>query len=88
MKVIGCIAKLLVIVGALNWGLIGFFQYDLISNLFGGIDTTGARVVFALVGLAGLYKLGCFFCCCKKNCGCGCKNCGPHCNCCDRKKQQ
>ena len=88
MKAIGYLAKLLVIIGALNWGLIGFFQYDLVSSLFGGIDTTGARVVFALVGLAGLFKLGRLFGCCKKHCGCGCNNCGPHCSCCDRKKQQ
>ncbi|MBS0626219.1 MAG: DUF378 domain-containing protein [Verrucomicrobia bacterium] len=85
MKAIGYIAKLLVIIGALNWGLVGFFQYDLVSSIFGGM-TMGARVIFALVGLAGLYKL---FCCCfcRKHCGCGCKNCGPNCNCCNRKGQ-
>ena len=81
MKAIGCLAKILVIVGALNWGLVGFFQYDLVSELFGGITTMGARVVFALVGLAGLFKLGCCFCCRKGGGGCGCSHCGPNCTC-------
>ncbi len=44
----------LVIIGALNWGLIGFFNYDLVAAIFGGSFTAGARIVYALVGLAGL----------------------------------
>ncbi len=80
----GCmrlIVKLLIIVGALNWGLVGFFQFDLVSAIFGGMWTTGARVVYSVIGLAGLYKLLCCFFC-KKSCPCGCHN-NPngHCNC-------
>ena len=74
MKCMRFLALILMVVGALNWGLIGFFGYDLISNLFGGMDMTGARVVFAIVGLAGLYGVG-MLCRC-----CGCK-CGPSCGC-------
>jgi uncharacterized protein len=79
----GCLRfliKLLVIVGALNWGLVGFFQYDAVADLFGGMSSTGARVIYSLVGLAGLYKVCCIFC----RCSSGCK-CGPGCNCCSKK---
>ena len=44
------IALVLVIVGAINWGLIGFFRFDLVTTIFGGLN----RWIFALVGLAGL----------------------------------
>lgn len=73
---------LLMVVGSLNWGLIGFFKYDLVSSLFGGMMETGARVVFGLVGLAGLYGITLLLRCC----GCGCK-CGPSCDCCKKKDQ-
>ena len=46
-----------VIIGAINWGLIGFFRFDLISTLFGGIESGFSRIVFALIGIAGLYCL-------------------------------
>jgi uncharacterized membrane protein YuzA (DUF378 family) len=48
----------LVIVGALNWGLMGFFQFDLVATLFGGPQAAISRIVYGLVGLAGLYQLG------------------------------
>jgi uncharacterized protein len=44
----------LVIIGALNWGLIGFFGFDLVAAIFGGQDAAFSRIVYALVGLAGL----------------------------------
>lgn len=67
---------LLMVIGALNWGLVGFFGYNLIGDIFGGMHSTGARVIFALVGLAGLYGIG-FLCrCCTCGCGAGCS-----CNC-------
>ena len=47
----------LVIVGAINWGLIGFFQYDLVAGIFGGMSATLSRFVYVLVGAAGLYCL-------------------------------
>jgi len=43
-----------VIVGGLNWGLIGLFDYDLISQLFGAFKS-GAKIVYDLVGLAAIY---------------------------------
>jgi uncharacterized membrane protein YuzA (DUF378 family) len=49
------IALILVIIGAINWGLIGFVQLDLVANLFGGQDALLSRLVYALIGVAGLY---------------------------------
>ena len=57
------IALTLVIIGALNWGLIGFFSFDLVAAIFGGAATAGARIVYALVGLAGLVCLAPLFRC-------------------------
>jgi uncharacterized membrane protein YuzA (DUF378 family) len=50
-------ALTLVIIGAINWGLIGFFKFDLIATLFGGMESWVSRIVYALIGLAGLYCL-------------------------------
>jgi uncharacterized protein len=54
-------ALALVIIGAINWGLIGFFQFDLVAAIFGGQDTALARIVYGLVGLSGLYCLTLLF---------------------------
>lgn len=51
----------LVIIGAINWGLIGFFQYDLVSSIFGPDLRIISRIIFAIVGLAGLYAISFFF---------------------------
>jgi len=55
------IALGLVIIGAINWGLIGFFQFDLVATLFGGQEAGLARIVYALVGLSGLFCLTLLF---------------------------
>ena len=44
----------LVIIGAINWGLIGFFQFDLVAFIFGNMSWL-SRIIYALVGLSGLY---------------------------------
>ncbi|NLP46862.1 MAG: DUF378 domain-containing protein [Epulopiscium sp.] len=54
------IALLLIIIGALNWGLIGFFQFDLVATIFGGMNSWLSRIIYSLVGLAGLYSLRLF----------------------------
>ncbi|MFH1030929.1 MAG: DUF378 domain-containing protein [bacterium] len=57
LTVMDWVALILVIVGGLNWGLVGFFRFDLVSALFG--DMTGlTRVVYSLVGLSALYIAG------------------------------
>lgn len=48
-------ALFLVIVGALNWLLVGLFQFDLVAALFGGQDSALSRIVYSLVGFAGLW---------------------------------
>lgn len=47
----------LVILGALNWLLVGLFQFDVVQYVFGSFDGTVSRVVYILVGLAGVYLL-------------------------------
>lgn len=49
----------LVIIGAVNWGLIGFFRFDLVAFLFGNMSWL-SRIVYALVGLGGLYLLSAY----------------------------
>ena len=49
------VAMILVIIGAINWGLIGFFQFDLVAAIFGGQAAIVSRIIYALVGLAGLW---------------------------------
>ena len=49
------VALILVIIGAVNWGLIGFFQWDLVAAIFGGQSAIVSRIIYALVGLAGLW---------------------------------
>lgn len=49
------IALILSIVGSLNWGLVSLFQFDLVAWIFGGQDSVLARIVYGVVGLAGLW---------------------------------
>lgn len=51
------IAWILVIIGAVNWGLIGFFQWDLVAAIFGGQGAVVSRIIYALVGLAGIWSI-------------------------------
>lgn len=55
------IALILVIVGAINWGSIGIFGVDLVAMLFGGQLSVISRIIFTLVGLAGLWAITFFF---------------------------
>jgi len=57
MKFLDWLALTFIIVGALNWGLVGFFNFDLISAVFGTSTHLLTRIIFAIVGLAGLYSL-------------------------------
>lgn len=61
MSLIQRIALALTIIGAINWGLIGFFQFDLVAFLFGGQNAIISRVVYALVGICGLINIGLLF---------------------------
>ncbi|KRG07981.1 DUF378 domain-containing protein [Lederbergia galactosidilytica] len=61
MRTLKRIALALVIIGAINWGLIGLFQFDLVASIFGGQTAGLSRFVYTLVGLAGLGSIAYFF---------------------------
>ncbi|KQN71589.1 DUF378 domain-containing protein [Devosia sp. Leaf64] len=61
MKALNLITLLLVILGGMNWLLVGAFQFDLVASLFGGQDAALARIVYVLVGLSAVYQLIPFF---------------------------
>ncbi len=55
------VALILVIIGALNWGVIGIFGVDLVATMFGGQLSVVSRVIYTLVGLAGLWSITLLF---------------------------
>ena len=55
------IALLLSIIGGLNWGLIGIFQFDLVAWLFGSQGALLSRIVYGIIGLAGLWCISLLF---------------------------
>ena len=57
MRPIDVIAAILLVVGGLNWGLVGFFNFDLVATLFGGAGSIFARIIYVLVGLAAVYQI-------------------------------
>ena len=60
MRTINIITLLLIIIGGLNWLLVGLAQFDLVAALFGGQTAALSRVVYVLVGLSALWQLGPF----------------------------
>lgn len=64
MNVIDWIASLLVIIGGLNWGLVGVFHFNLVAAIFGPTSTI-SRVVYILVGLSALWMIYMMIKCCK-----------------------
>ncbi len=56
MKTIDVLAATLLVVGGLNWGLVGLFQFDLVATIFGGSGALLARLVYLVVGLSALYQ--------------------------------
>ena len=58
-KILDNIRLALVIIGAINWGLIGFFRFDLVAFLFGTMSWF-SRVIYALVGISGIYLISVF----------------------------
>ena len=57
MKYANVITLILVIVGAVNWGLVGLFQFDLVATLFGGPQAALSRIIYVVVGVSGLYQI-------------------------------
>mgnify|MGYP000037718609 CR=1 FL=1 len=61
MKIVDRIALVLVIIGALNWGAVGLFGFDCVAFLFGGQMAVVSRIVYTLVGIAGLWCITLLF---------------------------
>lgn len=55
------IALILTVIGGINWGLIGIFQFDLVAWLFGGQDAILSRIIYTLVGIAAVWCISLLF---------------------------
>lgn len=60
MQILQKTALVLTIIGAINWGLIGIFDFDLVATIFGSMSTI-SRIIYTLVGIAGLVNIGLLF---------------------------
>ncbi len=60
MQILQKIALVFTIIGAINWGLIGIFDFDLVATIFGDM-TLLSRIVYTIVGIAGLINIGLLF---------------------------
>jgi len=61
MMIVNKIALLLVIVGALNWGLVGLFSFDLVAWIFGSATAIMSRIIYTLIALAGVWCISMLF---------------------------
>lgn len=60
MKIIDTIALVLIIIGAINWGLVGIFNFNLVEAIFGGLSII-TRIIYILVGISGLWGIKLIF---------------------------
>ena len=60
MQTLQKVALALIIIGAINWGLIGFFDFNLVESLF-GVESILPSIVYAIVGICGLINIGILF---------------------------
>ncbi len=60
MKIIDRIALILIIIGAINWGLVGFFNFNLVDTIFGEMSML-SRIIYALVGISGIWGIKLLF---------------------------
>lgn len=61
METLQKIALVLVIIGAINWGLVGLFQFDLVATIFGSSEHILARIIYVLIAICGLINIGILF---------------------------
>lgn len=61
MSTLQKIALFLTIIGALNWGLVGLFEFDLVASIFGGSTSVVSRVIYAIIAIAGIINIGLLF---------------------------
>ena len=60
-KMLDKLALILVIIGAINWGSIGLFQFDIVGWIFGGQSAVVSRIIFTVVALAGIWCISLLF---------------------------
>ena len=60
-KMLDKICLILVILGSINWGLVGIFQFDLVAWLFGGTDAIVSRIIYTVIALAGIWCISLLF---------------------------
>ncbi len=58
MKILQKVALALTIIGALNWGMVGIFQVDIVATLFNGSDSIISRIIYSIIGVAGIINIG------------------------------
>ncbi len=58
MRILQKIALVLTIIGALNWGMVGLFQIDLVASLFNGSDEIISRIIYTIIAIAGIINIG------------------------------
>lgn len=61
MLIADTVALILVIIGAINWGSVGLFGFDIVAALFGGQTALLSRIVYSLVGLSGIWSITLLF---------------------------
>ncbi len=61
MAILQKIALVLVIIGALNWGLVGIFEFDLVATIFGESTNLIARIIYTVIAVAGIINIGLLF---------------------------
>ena len=61
MMIVNKIALLLIIIGALNWGLVGLFSFDLVAWIFGGAGAIISRIIYTVIALAGVWCISMLF---------------------------
>ena len=61
MKILQKIALVLTIIGALNWGMVGLFEIDIIASLFDGSDSIISKIIYIIVAIAGIINIGLLF---------------------------
>ena len=57
MEILKKICLILIIIGAINWAYVGLFELDLVASIFGGSDALLARIIYIIIGIAGLIDL-------------------------------
>lgn len=57
MRTLDVICWVLLVIGGLNWGLVGLFEFDLVAALFGGPEAILSKIIYTLVGLSAVYEL-------------------------------